>query len=47
MKTVKILVVAALLGSFATSCFVETRPRPCRTDCWWEHGRRVCEKRCR
>ena len=39
--------IGVLLATLATSCFVETRPRPCHTDCWWEHGRRVCEKRCR
>jgi hypothetical protein len=42
----RLLGLAALIG-LCSSCFVETRPRPCRTDCWWEHGRRVCEKRCR
>jgi hypothetical protein len=47
MSKTRLVVVAALLASILTSCFVETRARPCRTDCWWEHGRRVCERRCR
>ncbi len=47
MTRSRLFVVGTLIAAFATSCFVETRPRPCRTDCWWEHGRRVCEKRCR
>jgi entry exclusion lipoprotein TrbK len=41
------LIITALLASLLTGCFVETRPRPCHTDCWWEHGRRICERRCR
>ncbi len=43
MKNIKILVVAALVASSLASCFVE---RPCRTECFWDHGRRVCERRC-
>jgi hypothetical protein len=41
------IAAAVLLVSLGTGCFVETRHRPCRTDCWWDHGRRICEKRCR
>jgi len=47
MSKARLFIVAALIATFGTSCFVETRPRPCHTDCWWDHGRRVCEKRCR
>jgi len=47
MSKSRLFVVGALIATFATSCFVETRPRPCHTDCWWDHGRRICEKRCR
>ncbi|HEX7701510.1 MAG TPA: hypothetical protein VF403_12325 [Kofleriaceae bacterium] len=47
MRKTRLFVVAALCAGFVTACFVETRPRPCHTDCWWDHGRRVCEKRCR
>jgi hypothetical protein len=43
----RFVAMAVLIASFATGCFVETRHRPCRTDCWWENGRRICEKRCR
>jgi hypothetical protein len=45
MSKIRLLVVAALLASTA-SCVVR-EARPCRTECWWSHGRRVCEKRCR
>jgi len=34
-------VVASMLGS----CVV--RSRPCHTECWWDHGRKICERRCR
>jgi hypothetical protein len=44
MTKIRMLVVAALLASTA-SCIVHTA-RPCRTECWWSHGRKVCEKRC-
>jgi len=36
-----VLVIAAIAG-----CVVRDG-RPCRTDCWWDHGRKVCERRCR
>jgi hypothetical protein len=45
MTKTRLLVVAALLAGLATSCIVAARP--CRTDCWWDHGRRVCERHCR
>lgn len=45
MTKMRLLVVTALLTSTLAGCIVH-RARPCRTECWWSHGRRVCEKRC-
>ena len=45
MKKKRLIVVAALLVSTLAGCFVASRP--CRTECFWDHGRRICEKRCR
>jgi hypothetical protein len=45
MTKIRMIVVAALLASTAAGCIVRTA-RPCRTECWWSHGQRVCEKRC-
>jgi hypothetical protein len=45
MKNFRLVVVLALLAGSLSSCIVHTRPA-CRTDCWWDHGRRVCERRC-
>lgn len=45
MKKKQMIVVAALLVSTLTGCFFYSRP--CRTECFWDHGRRICEKRCR
>ena len=46
MTKIRLFVVAALLASSVTGCIVRTA-RPCRTECYWSHGHRVCEKRCR
>ena len=32
--------IAALLGGCAV------RTPPCHTECWWSHGRQLCERRC-
>jgi len=45
MKKLHLVVVAALLAATAAGCIVRTA-RPCRTECWWEHGQRVCARRC-
>ena len=45
MSKTKIAVVVALVASTLTGCFFYSRP--CHTECWWDHGRRVCERRCR
>jgi hypothetical protein len=45
MNKTRIFVVAALLAATITGCIVRTS-RPCRTECWWDHGQRVCERRC-
>jgi hypothetical protein len=42
----KRMLVLAVLAGIAAGCIVRTG-RPCRTDCWWEHGRKVCDRRCR
>jgi hypothetical protein len=44
MKITRFTVVAALLAGTLAGCIV--RPPACRTDCWWSHGQRVCERRC-
>jgi len=41
----KLLVVAALVMTTLGGCFFWSRP--CRDDCYWDHGRRVCNHRCR
>ncbi|MCX5748550.1 MAG: hypothetical protein NT062_39380 [Proteobacteria bacterium] len=45
MTNVRRLVVTTLLASFLGGCIVHTR-RPCRTECFWQNGRKICEKRC-
>jgi hypothetical protein len=45
MQKIRLIVVAALLTATAAGCIVRTA-RPCRTECWWQHGHRVCAKRC-
>jgi len=45
MKNLKLLAALAVLAGILSSCVVRTAP-VCRTDCWWDHGRRVCERRC-
>ena len=42
MSKLRTFAVAAVLAGLVAGCFVETRHRPCRTDCWWDHGRRIC-----
>jgi hypothetical protein len=45
MQKIRYLIVAALVSATAAGCIVRTA-RPCHTDCWWEHGHRVCARRC-
>jgi hypothetical protein len=45
MKTTRLIAVAALLAATLTGCIIRTA-RPCRTECWWSHGRQICERRC-
>ena len=44
MKTTRLIAVAALLAATLTGCIIRTRP--CRNECWWSHGRQICERRC-
>jgi hypothetical protein len=44
MKLARITIIAAVLASTLGGCIVRTRP--CHNECWWSHGRRVCERRC-
>jgi hypothetical protein len=44
-KTTRLITVAALLAAALTGCIIRTA-RPCRTECWWSHGRQICERRC-
>jgi hypothetical protein len=46
MTKTRVFVVATLLAATLSGCWFRAA-RPCRTECWWDHGRRVCEKRCR
>jgi hypothetical protein len=39
------IAILALLASMFAGCVVRER-RPCRMECWWSHGRQVCETRC-
>ena len=43
-KTGWFLIAALSIGTLA-GCIVRTAP--CHTECWWDHGRKVCERRCR
>jgi hypothetical protein len=45
MKKLRWIAALAVLAGTLSSCIVHTGPR-CHTDCWWDHGRRVCERRC-
>jgi hypothetical protein len=45
MTKTRLIAVAALLAATLTGCIIRTA-RPCRTECWWSHGRQVCERRC-
>jgi hypothetical protein len=45
MTKTRLFAAAILLAATVSGCIVRTR-RPCHTECWWDHGRRVCEKRC-
>lgn len=47
MRKLALFVLMALIAGTLVGCVVRTRGRPCRTDCWWDHGRRVCQNRCR
>jgi hypothetical protein len=40
----RMIVVAALLASTIAGCIFYDHP--CRTECFWDHGRRICERRC-
>jgi hypothetical protein len=46
MNKSRLIVVAALLAATLTGCIIHTRTRPCRNECWWSHGRQICERRC-
>ncbi len=37
--------LAAFITSFLVSCG-GTKAKPCRTECYQEKGRKICEKRC-
>ena len=45
MQKLKWLVAGTLIAGFISGCIVHTR-RACHDECWWDHGRRVCERRC-
>ena len=45
MSKLKIFAAITLLAGTIAGCVVRTG-RPCHTDCWWDHGRRLCERRC-
>jgi hypothetical protein len=45
MRKAKLLVGATLIAGLISGCIIRSH-RPCRTDCWWDHGRKVCERRC-
>jgi hypothetical protein len=45
MKAFRLLLVAAALGASLTGCIVHTYT-PCHTECYWEHGYRVCQRVC-
>ncbi|MBL0218811.1 MAG: hypothetical protein IPQ07_33665 [Myxococcales bacterium] len=47
MRKIALFLMLTMVAATLAGCFVRARNRPCRTDCWWEHGRRVCDKRCR
>ncbi len=47
MRKFALFLLMAMLATLLTSCIFHSRSRPCRTECFWEKGRRVCEKRCR
>jgi hypothetical protein len=44
MKLIRIAAVAAVLAGTVSGCIIRTPP--CHHDCWWSHGRRICERRC-
>ncbi len=44
MKITRFTVVAALIAGTLAGCIIRTPP--CRTECWWHHGQRFCERRC-
>ncbi len=45
MSKTRLIAAAILLAATISGCFVRTGPR-CHNECWWDRGRRVCEKRC-
>lgn len=52
LRNLALLMLLVFASSFLASCVVRTHshrppPRQCRTDCHWDHGRRVCHERCR
>jgi hypothetical protein len=54
MKILRITLLAGVLASALGGCIVRPAPvrttvvrAPCHTECWWSHGHRVCERRCR
>ena len=46
MRKLLVSIVGATLAvGLISGCIIHTRSR-CRTDCYWSHGRKVCEQRC-
>jgi len=46
MKKTSAVLLVTMIAGFIGGCVVRTGP-VCRNECWWDHGRRVCERRCR
>jgi hypothetical protein len=44
MKFTRLVLVAAVLAGTLGGCIIRTPP--CHNDCWWDHGHRVCARRC-
>jgi hypothetical protein len=41
-----LVLVLSVTGSFLGGCYVRTA-RPCRTECHWHRGHKVCDRVCR
>ncbi len=46
MKTRRMIIAGALFAAAATLAGCFWYGRPCHNECWWDHGRRLCERRC-